>query len=184
MFEALTGKTGIVGTVSIGGSHIKAHRSAAGGKEGTTRRSILVAIDTPPTIAVAMWLVRWRYQPMHMFSAIGRSRGGRTTKIHALTDDDGRPRVLLLSPGNINDIALAPALLAAAGPIKGPDCRQSLRRQQSAPASRRSARQSGHSFHDQPQATHPLQQEALYAAQSDRAHVRPPQRLPPYCHAL
>src|SRR5262249_37415091 len=27
------------------------------------------------------------------------------------------PRVLLLSPGNINDIALAPALLAAAGPI-------------------------------------------------------------------
>ena len=50
--------------------------------------------------------------------AIGRSRGGRTTKIHALTDDEGRPRVLLLSPGNINDIALAPALLAAAGPIK------------------------------------------------------------------
>jgi len=36
-----------------------------------------------------------------------------------LTDDDGRPRVLLLSPGNINDIAIAPALLAAAGPIKG-----------------------------------------------------------------
>ena len=36
-----------------------------------------------------------------------------------MTDDDGRPRVLLLSPGNINDIAIAPALLAAAGPIKG-----------------------------------------------------------------
>lgn len=36
-----------------------------------------------------------------------------------MTDDEGRPRVLLLSPGNINDIALAPALLAAAGPIKG-----------------------------------------------------------------
>lgn len=49
--------------------------------------------------------------------AVGRSRGGRTTKIRALTDDQGRPRVLLLSPGNINDIALAPALLAAAGPI-------------------------------------------------------------------
>jgi transposase len=29
------------------------------------------------------------------------------------------PLVLLLSPGNINDIALAPALLAAVGPIKG-----------------------------------------------------------------
>jgi transposase len=35
-----------------------------------------------------------------------------------LTDDQGRPCVLLLSPGNINDIALAPALLAAAGPIQ------------------------------------------------------------------
>jgi transposase len=50
--------------------------------------------------------------------AIGRSRGGWTTKIHALTDAEGRPRVLLLSPGNVNDIALAPALLATAGPIK------------------------------------------------------------------
>jgi len=35
-----------------------------------------------------------------------------------LTDDTGRPHVLLLSPGNTNDIALAPSLLAAAGPIK------------------------------------------------------------------
>jgi transposase len=35
-----------------------------------------------------------------------------------LTDGEGRPRVLLLSPGNINDIAMAPALVAAVGPIK------------------------------------------------------------------
>jgi transposase len=35
-----------------------------------------------------------------------------------LTDAEGRPRVLLLSPGNINDIALAPALIAATGPIE------------------------------------------------------------------
>lgn len=42
------------------------------------------------------------------------------TKIHALTDAEGRPRVLLLLPGNINDIAFAPALTAAAGPIKLP----------------------------------------------------------------
>jgi len=38
MFEALTGKTGIVGSVAIDSSHIKAHRSAAGGKGGTTRK--------------------------------------------------------------------------------------------------------------------------------------------------
>jgi transposase len=49
---------------------------------------------------------------------IGRSRGGRTSKLHGLTDDDGRPRVLLLSPGNINDIRMAGDLVLAAGPIR------------------------------------------------------------------
>jgi len=34
MFEALTGSTGIIGTVAIDSSTIKAHRSAAGGKGG------------------------------------------------------------------------------------------------------------------------------------------------------
>ena len=33
--------------------------------------------------------------------AIGRSRGGQTTKIHALTDDIGRPHVLLITAGNV-----------------------------------------------------------------------------------
>ena len=56
MFEALTGSTGVIGGVAIDSSHIKAHRSAAGGKRGAFRE------------------------------AIGRSRGRRTTKIHALTD--------------------------------------------------------------------------------------------------
>jgi hypothetical protein len=32
--------------------------------------------------------------------AIGRSRGGRTTKIHAVLDEEGRPRDLLLTGGN------------------------------------------------------------------------------------
>jgi transposase len=51
--------------------------------------------------------------------AIGRSRGGRTTKIHALTDAAGRPRVLLIAPGNLHDVMMAPDLLSAAGrPIK------------------------------------------------------------------
>jgi transposase len=38
IFEALTGKTGIVGPAAIDSSHIKAHRSAAGGKGGTTSK--------------------------------------------------------------------------------------------------------------------------------------------------
>ena len=38
MFEALTGSTGIIGSVAIDSSHIKAHRSAAGGKGGPSRK--------------------------------------------------------------------------------------------------------------------------------------------------
>lgn len=53
-----------------------------------------------------------------MFPAIGRSRDGRTTTLHGLTDDLGRPRVLFLTPGNINDITMATALVEAAGPIR------------------------------------------------------------------
>jgi len=44
--------------------------------------------------------------------AIGRSRGGRTTKIHALTDARGRPVALTLTPGNAHDLDGAFDLLA------------------------------------------------------------------------
>jgi hypothetical protein len=56
IFYALTGSTGMVGTAAIDSTHIKAQRSAAGPKTA----------------------------PFH--HAIGRSRGGRTTKVH---DADG-----------------------------------------------------------------------------------------------
>ncbi|SEP42113.1 Transposase [Methylobacterium sp. UNC300MFChir4.1] len=46
--------------------------------------------------------------------AIGPSRGGQTTKIHALTDVLGRPGVLLLTPGNASDVTTVPAVLAEA----------------------------------------------------------------------
>src|SRR4030088_1542578 len=38
MFEALTGSTGIIGTGAIDSTHIKVHRSAAGGKGGSSAR--------------------------------------------------------------------------------------------------------------------------------------------------
>jgi transposase len=38
MFEALTGATGVIGTAAIDSSHIKAHRSAGGGKGGPSRK--------------------------------------------------------------------------------------------------------------------------------------------------
>jgi transposase len=45
--------------------------------------------------------------------AIGRSRGGLTTKVHALTDGHGRALVLLLTGGNIHDTTMFAPLLAA-----------------------------------------------------------------------
>jgi transposase len=50
--------------------------------------------------------------------AIGRSRGGRTTKIHALSDPLCRPVVLHLTPGQDADIAAAPEVLALAPPMR------------------------------------------------------------------
>jgi transposase len=38
MFKAVTGRTGVISTASIDSSHVKAHRSAGGGKGGPSRR--------------------------------------------------------------------------------------------------------------------------------------------------
>jgi transposase len=43
--------------------------------------------------------------------ALGVSRGGLTTKIHALVDGRGRVLKLLLSAGNVADVTMAPALV-------------------------------------------------------------------------
>ena len=46
-----------------------------------------------------------------MSQAIGRSRGGRTTKIHALTDRFCRPIAFLLTGGQVADCTAADTLL-------------------------------------------------------------------------
>ena len=69
---------------AIDATYVKAHRTAQGGQRGARAQ------------------------------AIGPSRGGQTTKIHALTDVLGRPGVLLLTPGNASDVTTAPAVLAEA----------------------------------------------------------------------
>lgn len=43
---------------------------------------------------------------------MGRSRGGLTTKIHAVTDANGLPVRLAITPGQAHDIAPAGALLS------------------------------------------------------------------------
>lgn len=50
-------------------------------------------------------------------NAIGRSRGGQTTKIHALTDDIGRPLAFLITPGNTHDLVGARGLI---GMVRAP----------------------------------------------------------------
>ena len=45
--------------------------------------------------------------------AIGRSRGGLTTKIHALADGSGRPLVVMLTGGNVHDTTMFGPLLDA-----------------------------------------------------------------------
>lgn len=47
---------------------------------------------------------------------MGRSRGGLTTKIHALVDADGRPVRLELTPGQAGDAPIAAALLENLAP--------------------------------------------------------------------
>ena len=44
-------------------------------------------------------------------SCVGRSRGGLTTKIHALVDAEGRPVRLELTPGQAHDGAMANVFL-------------------------------------------------------------------------
>jgi transposase len=44
--------------------------------------------------------------------AIGRSRGGLTTKLHALVDGRGRPLVIHAGPGHAHDSPMLPVLLA------------------------------------------------------------------------
>lgn len=55
--------------------------------------------------------LRGRWKRGERRQAIGRSRGGRTTKIHALTDCDCRPLAFLLTGGNVADCTAADALL-------------------------------------------------------------------------
>ena len=77
-FHALSAAAGAPAHVLIDSSAVKAHRSASGGEWGGEKTQ-----------------------------AIGRSRGGRTTKIHALTDTACRPIAFLLTGGQVADCTAA-----------------------------------------------------------------------------
>lgn len=51
-----------------------------------------------------------------MANGIGKTRGGRNTKLHAICDGKGRPLVLLLTPGNVHDMRVAKQCIEAMPP--------------------------------------------------------------------
>lgn len=81
-------------------------------------------------------------------NGIGQTRGGRNTKLHAVCDVRGRPRALLLTPGNAHDMRVSRQCIAAMPPSselvgdKGCDwtiCVSGSLRAAPRPSSRRSA---------------------------------------------
>src|SRR3989440_10082726 len=55
--------------------------------------------------------------------AVGRSRGGRNTKIHALADAKGRLIAILLTGGEAHDCPIAERLIRRVKPSKRPASR-------------------------------------------------------------
>src|SRR6516164_3323138 len=62
-------------------------------------------------------LGRWRKRGDQK-QAVGRSRGGRNTKIHALADTKGRLIAILLTGGEAHDCPVAERLIRRAKPPK------------------------------------------------------------------
>jgi transposase len=81
LFRELAGNGRSTDTQMIDSTHVNAHRSAAGGKGGSKSK------------------------------AVGRSRGGRNTKIHALADAKGRLIAILLTGGEAHDCPVAEHLI-------------------------------------------------------------------------
>jgi transposase len=57
------------------------------------------------------WTMRAIWRRLFDAQAIGRSRGGRTTKIHAIVDARGRPIAIEVTPGHLGDVRVATALI-------------------------------------------------------------------------
>ncbi|HMA57468.1 MAG TPA: IS5 family transposase [Pseudolabrys sp.] len=81
LFKELAHRGRSTATQMIDSTHVKAHRSASGAKRGEQKQ------------------------------AIGRSRGGRNTKIHALADAKGRLLSILLTGGEAHDCPPAQRLI-------------------------------------------------------------------------
>jgi transposase len=87
--------------------HLAAHCREDGGHRPGSRRTFRRK-QPRQSAPLGEWLKKGEFE-----EAIGRSRGGRTSKIHALVDDRGRPVAFALTPGNVADVIMAIPLLDA-----------------------------------------------------------------------
>ena len=116
--------------------------------------------------------------------AIGRSRGGRNTKIHALADAKGRLLSILLSGGEAHDCPPAQRLIRrikAAKKLLGDKAYDSAELRQWLTRARHQARRSQQV---EPQAAVQLRQESLQATPPHRECLLSAQGLPPHRHPL
>lgn len=129
---------------------MKAHRSAAGGKKGGGAQR----------------------------QAIGVSRGGRNTKVRALSDGAGRPLAFRPTGGNAADAPQAAALPANLpnGVMVLAD--KAYDADAIRPSDRRARRCPEHSVQVEPQMERPLPSLPLQGSERHRAHVLPPEGLP------
>ena len=86
IFSALAGGEDVPDRLFIDSTRIKVHRCARRRKRGA------------------------------LAHGIGRTKGGRNTKLHAVCDAKGRPLVLLLTPGNVHDSKVAQRCIEAMPP--------------------------------------------------------------------
>ncbi|WP_445376083.1 transposase [Nitrobacter vulgaris] len=125
----------------------------------------------------------WRQRGEHQ-QAIGRSRGGRTTKIHALTDAECRPVAFLLTAGQIADCTAGAVLLeempraAILHGDKGYDS-DVIRRQVEGKGAMPNIPPKG-----EPTLEELLLARPLSKPQRDRAHVLSPEGLPSHRHQI
>jgi transposase len=84
--------------------HLAAHLRGPGPEgAGRTSSDRLLDREGPPT--------RRRRKKRGPDHAIGRSRGGLTTKLHAVVNEDGLPVRFVITPGQVSDKTTAPELL-------------------------------------------------------------------------
>jgi len=119
-----------------------------------------------------------------LIQAIGISRGGLNSKLHALTDGEGQPLRFLLTGGQIADCRAADVLLDDLAPrtiVLADKAYDSI-------ALRDLIERQGAVPNIPSKINRPLEklllQDALHGTQRRRAHVLTPQKLPPHRHTI